>query len=166
MAEEIINQTEDTQETEEQEERKFTQAEVDAMITSRLNRERKGMPKAEELAEFRKWREEHAPKDEATRIREAETERDSAQTELEMSRRENLLLRMGVSADDVDYYVYKITKDMKDDEEFSDAAKRYLKDHNKTRSTVRMDTGGRLNDKAGKKTANETMNELLRSARG
>ena len=135
MAEEISNQTEDTQETEEQD-------------------------------EFRKWKEEHAPKDEATRIREAETERDSAQTELEMSRRENLLLRMGVSADDVDYYVYKITKDVKDDEEFSDAAKRYLKDHNKSRSSVRMDTGVRLNDKAGKKTANETMNELLRSARG
>ena len=38
-----------------QAEKTFTQAEVDSLIKSRLERERKGQPTKEELAEFRAW---------------------------------------------------------------------------------------------------------------
>ena len=86
-----------------------------------------------------------------------------------MVRRENYLLRQGIDPDDVDYYVYKISKAMKDDEEFEDAAKAFLKDHKAGKhggSGVRVDLGGRLNGDNSKKTANQQMNDILRRARG
>ena len=155
------------QEQEQQEqERTFTQAEVDAIINKRVARMKKDLPSDEELAAFREYQKAQKPKDEASKLKDLADERDSYQTELEMIRRENFLLRHGVDADDVDYYVYKITKAMDDDEEFDDAAKKFLKEH-KPKAGVRVDMGGRLNGSGGgKKTANETMNDLLRAARG
>ena len=149
-------------------ERMFTQAELDAAINRRLARERKGQPSAEELAAFREYQRTHAPKTEAEQLRDMTTERDSAQTELELARRENDLLRHGIPADDVDYYVFKISKLATDDKDFEAAAKEYLKGH-KTRggSGVRVDMSGRLSGSGNPtKTANETMNDLLRAARG
>ena len=167
MEEENTNVQNEQNEQNEQNQRTFTQEEVDAIINRRLAKERKGQPSAEELAAFREYQKEHAQKDDATKLKDMTSERDSAQTELEMARRENYLLRQGVSAEDVDFYVYKITKAMDEDESFEEAAKKYLKEH-KARPGVRVDMTGRLskNDTSGKKTPNEQMNELLRAARG
>ena len=144
----------------EQGERMFTQEEVDNLINQRLARERRGMPKAEELAAFRAWQKDH-PADPAT-----PEKKDEDDSELEIVRRENHLLKQGVPADDVDYYVYKISKLVDENTSFEDAAKKFLKENK--RSVVRMDTGARLNGNGGNsgKSANETMNELLRKARG
>ena len=159
-----LNQEQEQQE--EHEERKFTQAEVDAILNKRFAKLKKDMPSDEELAAFREYQKKNAPKDDAAKLKDMTDERDSFQTELEMARRENYLLRQGIDADDVDYYVYKISKAMEDDEEFEDAAKKFLKEH-KLKSGVRVDMGGRLSGGgSGKKTANETMNDLLRAARG
>ena len=165
MEDQELNQEQEQQE-EQQEEPRFTQAEVDAIINKRFAKLKKDMPSDEELAEFREYKKKTAPKDDATKLKDITDERDSYQTELEMARRENYLLRQGIDADDVDYYVYKISKAMEDDEEFEDAAKKFLKEH-KPKSGVRVDMGGRLSGgNSGKKTANETMNDLLRAARG
>lgn len=150
-------------------EKTFTQAEVNEMINKRLARERKNQPSDEEMAAFREYQRTHAPKDDAAKLRDMTNERDTAQKELEDARRENFLLRQGVDPEEVDYYVYKIKKGMGEDEDFEDAAKKFLKDH-KSRNggtNPRVDLGGRLNG-GGKntKTTNQTMNDLIRNGRG
>lgn len=145
-------------------EKTFTQAEVDTMINSRLARERKNQPSADELAAFRKWKQEQQTPEERQEATQAKI--DSALADAEMTRRENYLLRQGVEPDDVDYYVYKISKTMKDDDDdFEDAAKAFLKDHKAGKrggSGVRVDLGGRFNGSSTKKTANDLMNALIR----
>lgn len=165
MEEENTNVQTEQSEQSEQSERTFTQEEVNEIINRRLAKERKGQPSAEELAAFREYQKQHAPKDDAAKLKDMTTERDSAQTELEMARRENYLLKQGVSADDVDFYVYKITKAMGDDDDFEEAAKKYLKEH-KQRPGVRVDMGSRLNNGAGggKESASKQMNDLIRKA--
>ena len=154
---------ENQQSSEEQEEEKrFTQAELDAVVSKRVNALKKGMPSAEELSEFRTWKQTHTDTD--TKLQTITGERDTAQSELEMAKREIFLLKQGIPAEDVDYYVYKISKTMDDDTEFEDAAKAFLKDHK--RKTVHMDTGARLNgDNGGTKSWNDKMNELIRNAK-
>ena len=148
------------QQEEQQEERTFTQAEVDELISKRLAREKKGMPSAEELNAFREWQKSQTPpEDKATR-----DELDDALAEAEMARRENVLLRRGVSADDVDYYVYRISKTMDGDKDFEDAADEYFKKNKPRSAPVRMDTGGRLTG-GGTKSPNEAMNDFIRQAK-
>lgn len=151
-------------------EKTFTQAEVDTMINTRLARERKNQPSADELAAFRKWKQEQQTPEE----RQAATQEqiDSARADVSMLKRENFLLRQGVDPEDVDFFAYKITKSMEnpnDDDDFEDAAKAFLKEHKAGKhgsSGVRVDLGGRLSGDNGKKTANQQMNDLLRRARG
>ena len=162
MAENENLENELDEQEEQQEEKTFTQAEVDAIINKRLAKERKGQPSAEELSAFREWKAKQTPPD-ADKV--TRDDLDSALAEVEMARRENYLLREGIDPEDVDYYVYRISKTMDGDTEFEDAAKEYFKTH-KTRSPVRMDTGARLDGgKGGKKTLNEQMNDLIRNAK-
>ena len=164
MAEELENGLDEQEQEEQQEERTFTQAEVDALISRRLAKERKGQPSAEELSAFRAWqKEQNGGKDEESAT---QSDLDSALADYEMARRENYLLRKGVDPEDVDYYVYRISKSMDGETDFEDAAKEFFKTH-KTRNSVRMDTGARLNGgNGGKKSFNEQMNELIRNAKG
>ena len=157
MADEI--EREEVAEGEQAEEKLFTQAELDAVVSKRVNAVKRGMPSAEELTEFRTWKQTHTDTD--TQLQTVTGERDTAQSELEMAKRENLLLRHGIPADDVDYYVYKISKSMEDDQTFEEAAKKFLKENK--RQTVRMDTGARFNG-SRTQTANDEMNQLLRGA--
>lgn len=158
---------EQAQEQQQEEERRFTQAEVDAIINKRFAKMKRDMPSDEELAEFRAYKKAHEPqKNDADKLKDMTEERNSFETELEMMRRENFLLKQGVDADDVDYYVYKVTKAMGDDDDFEAAAKKFLKEQ-KPKTHVRVDMGGRLSSGSGggAKTANQTMNDLIRSAR-
>lgn len=149
------------QQEQEQEVRTFTQEEVDEIVSKRIARERKNLPTAEELNAFREWKNSQTPKDETA----TQNDLDSALAEMEMTRRENYLLRQGIDPDDVDYYVYKISKSMDGETDFEDAAKEFLKTHNKTKSAVRIDTGARLNAGNAKKSGNEAMNDLIRGAK-
>ena len=124
MADDLEN-VQNGQAEDQQDERTFTQAEVDNLINQRLARERRGMPKAEELAAFRAWQKEH-PADQATH--EEQQQNNDNENELEIVRRENHLLKQGVPADDVDYYVYKISKMVDENTTFEDAAKKFLKE--------------------------------------
>ena len=149
-------------EEQEEGEKLFTQAELDAIISKRVNAAKRGMPSADELTEFRTWKQTHTDTD--TQLKTITGERDTAQSELEMARREIFLLKKGIPAEDVDYYVYKISKTMDDDTEFENAAKAFLKENKRT--TVHMDTGARLNgDNGGTKSWNDKMNELIRNAK-
>ena len=157
---EVTNEVEQ-QEQKQPEVRTFTQEEVDEIVSKRIARERKNLPTSEELTEFREWKKSKTPQDDsATR-----DDLDSALAEMEMTRRENYLLRQGIDPDDVDYYVYKISKSMDGETDFEDAAKEFLKTHKKSKSAVTIDTGARLNAGNAKRSPNDEMNALIRGAK-
>lgn len=141
-------------------EKTFTQEEVDALIARRVAREKKGMPTAEELEQFRSWQK--TQQTETEKLNTAVKERDEANKAFENAQKENCLLRMGVPADDVDYYVFKIGKLVTDKKDFESAARDFFKDK-KPRNTVIAEMGA---EGAGKsKSVNDAMNDIIRNAR-
>lgn len=146
----------------------FTQEEVDALITRRVARAMKGMPDDAELAAFRTWKADQQTEQE--RITTLTQERDTAQAALtealakiEQHNREAYLLSKGVSADDVDYYSFKISKNVTDETTFEAAADAYLKDN--AAQKVRVNLTGALGGGSAPLTANDAMNTILRKAR-
>lgn len=158
-----VSTNEVEQQEQEQEVRTFTQEEVDEIVSKRIARERKNLPSAEELNEYREWKKSQTPKADDTPT---QSDLDSALAEMEMTRRENYLLKQGIDPEDVDYYVYKISKSMDGETDFEDAAKEFLKTHkSRTRSAVTIDTGARLNSGNVKKSLNEQMNDIIRNSK-
>ena len=82
-------------------EKTFTQAEVDRILGERLARERKNMPDPEQLKAFEEWKKER--QSEAEKAAETAKKLQEAQSEAEQLRRENTVIRAGVNADDADY---------------------------------------------------------------
>ena len=164
----MADEARENEQQEQQEEKTFTQAEVDALIDKRLARERKGMPTAEELTAFRTWQENQQT--DADKINKLTGERDTAQSalnsaneKLEQYERERYLLRAGIPADDVDYYAFKIGKLVTEDKPFEKAAEEYLKDHSSRR--VRIETGASLGGGSAKPNPNDAMNDIIRNFR-
>lgn len=158
-----------TEVVEQQEEKKFTQTELDALIGRRLAEERKKFPTQEEMTEFNSWK--AGKTTDAEKLASITSERDTAnskiaeaQAEIQKLKHERYLLDKGIAADDLDYYEYKISKKVTDTVTFEKAAEEFLKENNK-RSTVKMDTGASIGGKAGKPAPNDQMNALIRGAR-
>ena len=107
-------------------EKTFTQAEVDRILGERLARERKNMPDPEQLKAFEEWKKER--QSEAEKAAETAKKLQEAQSEAEQLRRENTVIRAGVNADDADYVLYKVGK-MEGD--FNDNLKKFLEDNKK-----------------------------------
>ena len=112
----------------------FSQAEVDRIITDRLTRERKKYPTDEELNGYRQWVKDHETIDD--RLNKLVRERDGLAadvqrltSEVENGRRSQLLLSRGASADDVEFHAYKIGKLVTDDLPFEQAAEQYIQEH-------------------------------------
>ena len=153
---------------EQEEEKRFTQAELDALIGRRLAEERKKFPTAEEMTAYNTWKASQATDDD--KLAAITSERDSAnskyaeaQSEIQKLKHERYLLDKGIPADDLDYYEYKISKNVTDTVSFEKAAEDYLKENK--RNGVRMDTAAPVGGKAGKATPSEQMNALIRGAR-
>lgn len=173
MAEENSN-VQATEPTAEEQEKTFTQADVDTMIQKRLERERKKYPGEEELTAFRAWKESQQSQQEKwdalTKERDdTRTALTAAQTELEQYRREKWLLGKGVGPEDVDYYAFKIGKLVTDSTDFETAAAQYLKDHAPKSQPempgggIRVDFGGPLGGGGGQALSmNEFINNKLR----
>ncbi len=168
-----MSETENTQspvtELNTQPEKTFSQAEVDALIGKRLAKAMRGMPGEDELTAFRAWKESQQTEKEKweklTKERdESNTALTAAKTELEQLKREKLLISKGISADDVDYYAYKIGKLVTDSKTFEQAAEDYLKE-NAQRNSVRVSLTAPLSGGGNPPTANDAMNALIRSAR-
>ena len=97
MAEENVQSTETTAV---EQEKTFTQADVDALIQKRLDRERRKYPSEDELSAFRSWKE--SQQTEQDRLNTLTKERDesrtaltAAQAELEQLKREKYVLSKG-----------------------------------------------------------------------
>lgn len=146
----------------------FTQEEVDALVGKRLAKAMKGIPSEEELKAFREWKSGQQTEQERWQKLTEENEANKtaladAKAELEQNRREKFLIAQGVSADDVDYYSYKIGKMVTDELTFEKAAEQYLGEKKQT-PKVRVDLAAPVNGGSNPNTANETMNALIRGA--
>lgn len=169
MAEENTNpNVPSTDPTAGQPERTFTQAEVDAIIQTRLERERKNLPSKDELSAFRNWKASQQTEEE--RMQSIIKERDTnaaalkeANAKAEQYERERLLLSKGVSLEDVDYYAFKIGKLVTETQDFAKSVELYFKDNAQQRA--RVDITGGMNGKSAEKTTNQSMNDLIRGVR-
>ena len=156
---------------EQQQEKTFTQAELDAIVGRRVAKATKDMPTAEELAAFRAWKD--SQQTEQQRMNTITQERDTARNDLAAANarlkqyeRERYMIGQGVPAEDADYYVFKAAKLVSDTKTFEQAAAEVISARKpQTQNTVRVDFGGPLSGNSPKNTANDTMNALIRGAR-
>lgn len=151
-----------------EEEKKFSQAEVDDLISKRLARERKKYPTDEELADWRNWKEtrqqgEEASAKAARELNDYKTKYDHAIRELEQARNEMYLLAKGVPVEDVDYYAYKISKLTNEETTFEQAAQKYLEE--KHIGGMKVSTGVQVTGSAAK-SENDVINDALRKMTG
>ena len=107
-----------------QEQKTFTQEELNAIIETRLAKAKKDMPSKEELKKYNEWKE--AQKTEQEKMAEKETEYQKVLAEKEQIINENKILKSGVNAEDTDYVLFKVTK-MEGD--FEENLSKFLKDN-------------------------------------
>ena len=169
MAEEVKETTaQQENSTPTTEEKRFSQAEVDDLISKRLARERKKYPTDEELADWRNWKEtrqqgEEASAKAARELNDYKTKYDHAIRELEQARNEMYLLAKGVPGEDVDYYAYKISKLTNAETTFEQAAQKYLE--GKHIGGLKVSTGVQVTGSAAK-SENDVINDALRKMTG
>lgn len=141
--------------------RTFTQEQLDAIIARERGKAVKGWFSPEQMQ----------AKDAS--ISSLTTERDNARNELATAKaeldalkNEKFLSGRGVPADMLEFYAFKIGKLVDDKKTFEQAAEEYLKD-NPPAGTVRMSTGGGVNNGGGAvpQKPNDIMNALIRGAK-
>lgn len=147
----------------------FTQAEVDDIVGKRVARAMRGMPSAEELSAYNEWKSKQP--EEIQRISTLTNERDTFKSQLDDANnkikafeQEKMLIAKGVSADDVDYYIFKINQLVTEDKDFAKAMDEYLAEHKP--KSVKVEGGGHLGGGSGQsQSSNETMNDIFRNFR-
>ena len=122
----VVTPTTNTPENGGQEQKTFTQEELNAIIETRLAKAKKDMPSKEELKKYNEWKE--AQKTEQEKMAEKETEYQKVLAEKEQIINENKILKSGVNAEDTDYVLFKVTK-MEGD--FEENLSKFLKDNPK-----------------------------------
>ena len=122
----VVTPTTNTQEDGGQEQKTFTQEELNTIVETRLAKAKKDMPSKEELKKYNEWKE--AQKTEQEKMAEKETEYQKVLAEKEQIINENKILKSGVNAEDTDYVLFKVTK-MEGD--FEENLSKFLKDNPK-----------------------------------
>lgn len=154
-----------TETTATEQEKTFTQADVDALIQKRLDRERKKYPSEDELSAYRSWKE--SQQTEQDRWNKLTKERDesrtaltAAQAELEQLKREKYVLSKGLSGDEAEFIAFKATKMVDDKTTFEQAVDALTAERKKTT----FDWTAPVGDGSKKPGANDAMNALIRGA--
>lgn len=98
-----------------EQEKTFTQADVDALIQKRLERERKKFPNDEEMTAYRTWKDNQQTEQE--RWNKLQGERDTlsgkltaAEGERDNLKRELYVLKKGLSGDEAEFIAFKAGK--------------------------------------------------------
>ena len=120
----VVTPTTNASENGGQEQKTFTQEELNTIVETRLAKAKKDMPSKEELKKYYEWKE--AQKTEQEKMAEKETEYQKALAEKEQIINENKILKSGVNAEDTDYVLFKVTK-MEGD--FEENLSKFLKDN-------------------------------------
>lgn len=163
MTEEINVQS--TENTATEQEKTFTQADVDALVQRRLERERKKYPSDDELSAFRSWKESQQTEQERwnnlTRERdESRSALSAAQAELEQLKREKYVMSKGLAGDEAEFIAFKASKMVDDKTTFEQAVDAITADRRKTT----FDWTAPVGEGSKKQTENDRMNALIRGA--
>ena len=134
VVEETTNTVEETETT--SEEKTFTQEEVNKLIAKEKARAKKNIPSKEELDAFNSWKESQKSTEE--KEKETQSRIDTLENMNTSLEQENLILRKGVSIEDVDYVQFKVSKM---DGDFEENLENYLKENSKFVEKEKKATG-------------------------
>ena len=149
-----------------QQEKTFSQADVDKMIQSRLERERKKMPSEEELNAFRTWKD--SQQTEQDRMNNITKERDTAVSNLsaanakiEQLEHERYVSSKGFTGDEAEFIAFKAAKMVDDKTTFEQAVDAIVQER---RPRTSFDWTAPVGDGNQKNAPNAAMNALIRGA--
>ena len=163
MAEEINVQG--TENTALEQEKTFTQADVDKMIQTRLDRERKKYPSEEEITAYRTWKDGQQTEQERQAKRDKEladskSALTAAQAEIEQMKRDKYVLSKGLTDDDAEFIAFKALKMVDDKTTFEQAVDKLTENRQK----VKFDWTAPAGNSEKPNATNATMNSLIRGA--
>ena len=163
MAEEINVQG--TENTALEQEKTFTQADVDKMIQTRLDRERKKYPSEEEITAYRTWKDGQQTEQERQAKRDKEladskSALTAAQAEIEQMKRDKYVLSKGLTDDDAEFIAFKALKMVDDKTTFEQAVDQLAE----SRQKVKFDWTAPAGDGQRNTKINAAMNDLIRGA--
>ena len=154
-----------TENTALEQEKTFTQADVDKMIQTRLDRERRKYPSEEEITAYRTWKDSQQTEQERQAKRDKEladskSALTAAQTELEQVMRDKYVLAKGLTGDDAEFIAFKALKMVDDKTTFEQAVDKLTENRQKVKFDWTAPAGGGEKPKA----TNAAMNSLIRGA--
>lgn len=163
MAEEINVQG--TENTALEQEKTFTQADVDKMIQTRLDRERKKYPSEEEITAYRTWKDGQQTEQERQAKRDKEladskSALTAAQAEIEQMKRDKYVLSKGLTDDDAEFIAFKALKMVDDKTTFEQAVDKLTENRQK----VKFDWTAPVGNGEKPNATNAAMNDLIRGA--
>lgn len=171
-----------------EQEKTFSQSEVDSLIQKRLERERKKYPSDDELTAFRSWRDSQRTQEE--RMEALTGERDTlsgrltqVEAERDELRRELYVLKKGVTGEAAEFVAFKAAKLVSDKVSFEQAVDSILgegeagrpfggqltdaaaRSADGSRSNLGFDWTARVGGGSTKTDTSSVMNALIRNAR-
>lgn len=163
MAEEINVQG--TENTALEQEKTFTQADVDKMIQTRLDREREKYPSEEEITAYRTWKDGQQTEQERQAKRDKEladskSALTAAQAEIEQMKRDKYVLSKGLTDDDAEFIAFKALKMVDDKTTFEQAVDKLTENRQK----VKFDWTAPVGNGEKPNATNAAMNNLIRGA--
>lgn len=159
MAEETNVQS--TERTAIEQEKTYTQAEIDNIVESRLNRERKKFPSEDEMNAYRNWKGDRAAEQrrEAAYTK-AQADLEEATRELEQLKRDKYVLSKGLTGDEAEFIAFKALKLVDDKTTFEQAVDQLTENRQKATFDWTAQVGGGSKEE----TVNAAMNSLIRGA--
>lgn len=154
-----------TENTALEQEKTFTQADVDKMIQTRLDRERKKYPSEEEITAYRTWKDGQQTEQERQAKRDKEladskSALTAAQAEIEQMKRDKYVLSKGLIGDDAEFIAFKALKMVDDKTTFEQAVDKLTENRQKVKFDWTAPAGNGENPNA----TNAAMNSLIRGA--
>lgn len=154
-----------TENTAHEQEKTFSQADVDKMIQARLDRERKKYPTEEEITAYRTWKDGQQTEQERQAKRDKEladskSALTAAQTEIAQIKREKYVLSKGLTGDEAEFITFKAQKMVDDKTTFEQAVDEITKNRQKVKFDWTASAGG--GEK--KSDTNAVMNNMIRGA--
>ena len=163
MAEETTVQSTGT--TAQEQEKTFTQADVDKMIQARLDRERRKYPSEDEMTAYRTWKDRQQTEQERQAKREKEfadnkSALTAAQAEVQQLKREKYVLSKGLTGEEAEFIAFKALRMMDDKTTFEQAVDKLTENRQKVKFDWTAPVGGGDKPNAN----NAAMNNLIRGA--
>ena len=149
-----------------EQEKTFTQADVDKMIQTRLDRERRKYPSEEEITAYRTWKDSQQTEQErqakqAKDLADSKAALTALQAEAEQLKRDKYVLSKGLTGEDAEFIAFKAMKMVNDKTTFEQAVDALTANRKKATFDWTAPAGG-----GNKETnVNSVMNALIRGGR-